>query len=266
MPTSAPRSSTRNPTPTRSNITLDFAERMRAAYGLDLRDLSPGGGGGVRYTLDDDPPDPADNRSGHHVDAAGPRAGPPTPVARRTRTLHRGAQRGRALRPSAPSSTSPACAPTSPSMGGWPTNPRPALYQSNYAALLANRHGDGPPESVTLAGRYCESGDVLLRDVALPPLRRGESHRCAPHPARITSAWPANYNMVGRPAVVMVVDGQARLTRPARNRRRPAGGFSLVSARASGCESGRAGERGHRGLFLIHRFPVTGGHGATIPT
>ena len=42
------------------NITLDFAERMRTAHGLDLRDLSPGGGGGVRYTLDDDPPDPAD--------------------------------------------------------------------------------------------------------------------------------------------------------------------------------------------------------------
>ena len=42
-------------------------------------------------------------------------------------------------------------------------NPRPALYQSKYAALLANRRGDGTPESVTLAGRYCESGDVLLR-------------------------------------------------------------------------------------------------------
>jgi len=96
--------------------------------------------------------------------------------------------------------------------GGMADNPRPALYQSKYAALLANRPGDGPPEAVTLAGRYCESGDVLLRDTVLPPLRRGDLI-AVPASGAYHMSMASTYNMVGRPAVVMVADGQARLTR-----------------------------------------------------
>ena len=65
---------------------------------------------------------------------------------------------------------------------------------------------------MTLAGRYCESGDVLLRDVMLPPLRRGDLI-AVPASGAYHMSMASNYNMVGRPAVVMVADGQAHVTR-----------------------------------------------------
>ena len=194
------------------NITLDFAERMRTAYGLDLRDLSPGGGGGVRYTLDDDPPDPADivEAITSTVLARG-LDHPPRLLIEPGRSIV--ARSGVALYAVGTVKHIPGVRTYVSVDGGMADNPRPALYQSKYAALLANRHGDGrPPEAVTLAGRYCESGDVLLRDTVLPPLRRGDLI-AVPASGAYHMSMASTYNMVGRPAVVMVADGQARLTR-----------------------------------------------------
>ena len=193
------------------NITLDFAERMRAAYGLDLRDLSPGGGGGVRYTLDDDPPDPAEIVAAitSTVLARG-LVHPPRLLIEPGRSIV--ARAGVALYAVGAVKHIPGVRTYVSVDGGMADNPRPALYQSKYAALLANRPGDGPPETVTLAGRYCESGDVLLRDTVLPPLRRGDLI-AIPASGAYHMSMASTYNMVGRPAVVMVADGQARLTR-----------------------------------------------------
>ena len=193
------------------HITLDFAWRMREAHGLHLRDLSPGGGGGVRYTLDDDPPDPAEI-----VDAIATTvldralAHPPRLLIEPGRSIV--ARSGVALYAVGTVKHIPGVRTYVSVDGGMADNPRPALYQSKYAAVLANRPGDGPPETLTLAGRYCESGDVLLRDAVLPPLRRGDLI-AIPASGAYHMSMASNYNMVGRPAVVMVADGQARLTR-----------------------------------------------------
>ncbi|MCY3912098.1 MAG: diaminopimelate decarboxylase [Chloroflexi bacterium] len=193
------------------NITLDFAERMRAAHGLDLRDLSPGGGGGVRYTLDDDPPDPADIVAAiRSTVLARGLAHPPRLLIEPGRSIV--ARAGVALYAVGTVKHIPGVRTYVSVDGGMADNPRPALYQSKYAALLANRPGDGPPEAVTLAGRYCESGDVLLRDTVLPPLRRGDLI-AVPASGAYHMSMASTYNMVGRPAVVMVADGQARLSR-----------------------------------------------------
>ncbi|MCY4114160.1 MAG: diaminopimelate decarboxylase [Chloroflexi bacterium] len=192
-------------------ITLDFAERMRTAHGLDLRDLSPGGGGGVRYTLDDDPPDPADivQAITSTVLARG-LARPPRLLIEPGRSIV--ARSGVALYAVGTVKHIPGVRTYVSVDGGMADNPRPALYQSKYAALLANRPGEGPHETLTLAGRYCESGDVLLRDTALPPLRRGDLI-AVPASGAYHMSMASTYNMVGRPAVVMVANGQARLTR-----------------------------------------------------
>src|SRR5207244_10909477 len=58
--------------------------------------------------------------------------------------------------------------------GGMADNIRPALYESRYSALVANRVNDDSRETVTIAGKYCESGDVLLPDAELPPLEAGD--------------------------------------------------------------------------------------------
>ena len=62
--------------------------------------------------------------------------------------------------------------------GGMADNVRPTLYGARYSAALANREtADGARESVTIAGKYCESGDILIPEIELPPLRAGVPHR-----------------------------------------------------------------------------------------
>ncbi len=91
-------------------------------------------------------------------------------------------------------------------------NIRPAMYGARYEALAAERPLDEPEETVTIAGKYCESGDVLIRDIALPRLRAGEL-LAVPGSGAYHLAMESNYNLAYRPAVVLVEDGEARLIR-----------------------------------------------------
>jgi diaminopimelate decarboxylase len=96
--------------------------------------------------------------------------------------------------------------------GGMSDNPRPQLYGARYTALAATRMDDEPDEQVSLAGMHCESGDVLIDDVALPAPRRGDL-LAVPATGAYTLAMSSNYNGVGRPAAVLVRDGDPRLIR-----------------------------------------------------
>jgi diaminopimelate decarboxylase len=94
--------------------------------------------------------------------------------------------------------------------GGMADNIRPALYQARYTALLPE-HADAPAaEIVHVAGRYCESGDILLRDVALPMAALGDLLAVATVGA-YTLSMASNYNLTLRPAVVFLDQGHARL-------------------------------------------------------
>jgi diaminopimelate decarboxylase len=94
--------------------------------------------------------------------------------------------------------------------GGMSDNPRPQLYGARYTAVLANRVEDEAGEEVTLAGKHCESGDVLIERVALPAPRRGDLV-AVPATGAYTLAMGSNYNGITRPAAVLVGDGAARL-------------------------------------------------------
>ena len=94
--------------------------------------------------------------------------------------------------------------------GGMADNIRPALYGARYTPLLANRANEAASTTVHVAGRYCESGDVLLRDAALPPAGPGDLLAVAVSGA-YTLSMASNYNGAPRPAVVLVGDGRARL-------------------------------------------------------
>jgi diaminopimelate decarboxylase len=97
--------------------------------------------------------------------------------------------------------------------GGMADNIRPALYGARYAATLANRDPAGEPlQTVTIAGKYCESGDVLIDDALLPELEVGEL-LAVPMTGAYCLAMASNYNLSPRPAVVLVADGRARLIR-----------------------------------------------------
>ena len=94
--------------------------------------------------------------------------------------------------------------------GGMSDNPRPITYQSGYTACLADRPKAIPEEIVTLAGKHCESGDVLLKNIALPRSRSGQVLAVFGTGA-YNASMSSNYNRIPRPAAVLVHDGQSEL-------------------------------------------------------
>jgi diaminopimelate decarboxylase len=96
--------------------------------------------------------------------------------------------------------------------GGMSDNPRPAMYNARYAALLASRADAEPEGAFAIAGKHCESGDVLIERVELPEPRRGDI-LAVPVTGAYTLAMASTYNAVPRPAAVLVADGDARLIR-----------------------------------------------------
>jgi diaminopimelate decarboxylase len=96
--------------------------------------------------------------------------------------------------------------------GGMSDNPRPQLYGARYAALLANRADEEPAASYAVAGKHCESGDVLIERVHLPEPGRGDL-LAVPGTGAYTLGMASNYNALPRPAAVFVSEGKARLIR-----------------------------------------------------
>ncbi|MDO7905120.1 diaminopimelate decarboxylase [Paenibacillus sp. JX-17] len=94
--------------------------------------------------------------------------------------------------------------------GGMTDNPRPALYDAKYEALLANRAGEPETETVSIAGKCCESGDMLIWDVNLPEVNQGDLLAVASTGA-YNYSMASNYNRIRRPGVVFVKDGEASL-------------------------------------------------------
>lgn len=92
--------------------------------------------------------------------------------------------------------------------GGMGDNPRPAMYQSRYEALLANRAAEEPQELVSVAGKCCESGDMLIWDIKLPAPRPGDILAVSATGA-YNYTMSMNYNRLPRPAMVLVKDGSA---------------------------------------------------------
>jgi diaminopimelate decarboxylase len=96
--------------------------------------------------------------------------------------------------------------------GGMSDNPRPQLYGAHYEALLANRAEEAPAGEYRIAGKHCESGDVLIDAVELPEPRAGDV-LAVPATGAYTLALGSTYNGVPRPAVVLVHDGESRVIR-----------------------------------------------------
>jgi len=94
--------------------------------------------------------------------------------------------------------------------GGMTDNPRPALYESKYEAILANRAKEEAVETVSIAGKCCESGDMLIWDLELPKVNSGDLLAVACTGA-YNYAMASNYNRIRRPSVVFTKDGQADL-------------------------------------------------------
>ena len=94
--------------------------------------------------------------------------------------------------------------------GGMTDNIRPALYGADYDGFLANRCQKEEVETVTIAGKCCESGDILIEDLKLPVAKTGDL-LAVPCTGAYSYALSSNYNSIPRPAVVLVKDGRSNI-------------------------------------------------------
>ena len=197
-----------------NDVMIAFAREMRDRHGLELREYSPGGGFAMQYVRDQPAPTPDDYAEAivGSLRQALEREGLPEPLL----TVEPGrsivARAGVALYTVGARKEMPGVRTYVSVDGGMADNIRPAMYDARYEALVANRVGDAPEERVTVAGKYCESGDVLLRDIELPRLEAGDL-LALPGSGAYCLSMGSNYNHAPRPAAVLVRDGEARLVR-----------------------------------------------------
>lgn len=92
--------------------------------------------------------------------------------------------------------------------GGMADNPRPSLYNAKYSAELVNNPDNREYETVTLAGRFCESGDILIENIKLPELAAGDTV-CIYNTGAYNYSMASNYNRVQKPAMVLVNNSQS---------------------------------------------------------
>jgi diaminopimelate decarboxylase len=95
--------------------------------------------------------------------------------------------------------------------GGMSDNPRPVLYGSGYEAFLPRATDADRPRAVTVVGKHCESGDLVVRDACVPADLAVGDLLCTPVTGAYGQSMASNYNKVPRPPVVFVQDGRARV-------------------------------------------------------
>ena len=95
--------------------------------------------------------------------------------------------------------------------GGYGDNPRPMLYGSDYTAFMPARVDEPRPDRVRLVGKHCESGDVIVRSAPVPTGLGAGDLVATPVTGAYGYSMGAPYNRIGRPAVIFVADGEARL-------------------------------------------------------
>ncbi|MDE2765752.1 MAG: diaminopimelate decarboxylase, partial [Chloroflexota bacterium] len=194
-------------------VVMEFASRMREE-GLELRRFSPGGGFAIAYTEDDDPPT-ADAYAEAIVGALRQACRDydmpePEMVIEPGRAVAGPA--GVALYTVGAIKEIPGVRTYVAVDGGMGDNIRPALYDARYVSIAANRAHDAATDTVTVAGKYCESGDVLIRDARLPALRAGDL-LAIPASGAYGPSMASDYNLNGRPPIVLVGGGNATLLR-----------------------------------------------------
>jgi diaminopimelate decarboxylase len=193
---------------------IDFAAEMWKKYGFELRELSIGGGYAIQYSLDTPAPPVS-----HYAEATTAKIREkcvelklplPRLIIEPGRAMV--GRAGVALYTAGVVKDIPRVRSYVSVDGGMADNIRPALYQARQEAVVANKMGEELDGKVTIAGKFCEAGDILISDIALPPISAGDIVAVAGCGAYcIPEAM--NYNASFRPAIIMVKDGQARLIR-----------------------------------------------------
>lgn len=195
-----------------AKVMLGFASEVKAELGIEIEELNLGGGFGIKY-VDGDKPVAYDS----YIEAV-------SEVVKKT-CEDRGLKLPRILMEPGRSIVGDAgitlytvgMVKDIPGVrkyvsvdGGMADNPRYIMYEAEYDGILANRAGDKPCEKVTLCGKCCESGDILIKDAFLPEIKKGDI-ACIMSTGAYNYSMSSNYNRIPRPPVVMVSDGKSKV-------------------------------------------------------
>jgi diaminopimelate decarboxylase len=195
-------------------VVLSFAAEMKEKNGFDLKELNVGGGYAIQYTSDAPSP-PV-------MVYAGAIASRIKSECQRLKlelprlTIEPGrsivGRAGVALYKVGSTKDIPGVRRYVSVDGGMADNIRPAIYGSKYEAAVANKALEKNEEVVSIAGKFCESGDILINDIKLPPLTSGDLI-AVPDCGAYCLAMASNYNAALKPPIVLINDGKARLIR-----------------------------------------------------
>jgi diaminopimelate decarboxylase len=194
-----------------ADVLVDWLKKAQG-YSLPVTTLNVGGGLGIKYTESDDPPSISEwvKAVSTAVETACNQADIPLPKLI--------AEPGRSLVGSAcVTAYTVGSRKEIPELrtyiavdGGMSDNPRPITYQSVYRAVIANRMSEPITEQVTVAGKHCESGDVVIKDASLPKTESGDI-LVVMDTGAYNYSMASNYNRIGRPAAIVVYEGEANL-------------------------------------------------------
>ncbi len=195
-------------------VTLNFAGEMKRKYGFELRELNVGGGFAIQYALDS----PAPPVSAYAEVIASKIISKcrelelelPRLIVEPGRVIV--GQAGVALYRVGVVKDIPGIRCYVSVDGGMADNIRPALYGAKYEAVVADKAAEGEAKRVTIAGKFCESGDILVNDINLSPVSAGDVI-AIPDCGAYCLPMASNYNASFKPAIVMVREGKARLIR-----------------------------------------------------
>ena len=196
-----------------TEVVLRFAADLREE-GLEMQEFSPGGGFAIAYTRDQEPPAIGDYANTivsaltSNCDSLG--LSSPRLIIEPGRSIIGPA--GVAVYRIGAIKDIPGVRKYVSVDGGMGDNIRPALYQAVYEVVVANKAGHDPSETVTIAGKYCESGDLLASDITLPEVEAGDV-LAIPAAGAYCPSMASNYNLNPRPPIVLVRDGRSRLIR-----------------------------------------------------
>lgn len=195
-----------------ARVMMDFMAKVRDEVGIALKELNLGGGFGIKYVREDDPTPLAT-----YIEEVS------TALKQKAEELDFPVpficiEPGRSIVGEAgitlytvgfvkdiPGVRTYVCID-----GGMTDNPRYALYGAKYTVMVANRASEQSTMKVTIAGKSCESGDIIQKDVEVPSVQEGDIVAVLATGA-YNYSMSSNYNRLTRPAVVMIRDGKPRI-------------------------------------------------------
>lgn len=192
------------------DVLIQEISRVEAKFGIKFDEINIGGGLGVKYTEKDKPPsvneiaDVIIASLEKHIEKYN--IEPPTLYIEPGRSII--STSGVTLYTIGSMKQVPNMTKYVTVDGGMSDNPRPSMYQAEYCADVANKMNETKKEVVTIAGRFCESGDILIKDINLPIMETGDI-LCVYNTGAYNYSMASNYNRVEKPAMVLVNNAQS---------------------------------------------------------